>query len=248
MPYKSTFTIDSVNPANYTSLFNLDIDDDLIYNHETYPQSLTLFNVTVQATNELIDASFFQIITVLVLPSSETPLFHFTNYNSVIEESQVLGTVIEYIQAFSLSPTISQSYSITNGPFNEFYIDKETGLVTLNGSLDREAIDFYSLNIIYVDDSGTAMTVLDITVLDVNDNTPVFELYEYTFSVEENMAPSKLVGVVSATDADVGMNAQVQYTIVSGNIEGMFLIDSSTGNISTIHLYWTLNKILYFTY
>ena len=227
-PSNSTFTIDSVQPEGYASLFNVDTDA-LISNAETYPESPTEFNVTVQATNELIEESFFHNITVIVLPSSETnPLFAFTEYNDEIEENQALGTAISYLQAFSLSPTTSKSYSITNGPF---FIDEGTGLVTLNGPLDRETIYFYSLNIIYTDDSGTAMTVLKITVLDINDNPPVFELSEYTFSVEESIEIGTEIGNVTATDADLGLHAQVQYTIISGDIDGSFEISSVAGYI-----------------
>ena len=231
LPSNSTFTIDSVNPANYTSLFNLDTDVDLIYNAETYPQSQNLFVVTVQATNELINASSFQIITVIVLPSSETnPLFPFTQYDFSTAENQALGTVIQYLQAFSLSPTISQNYSITNNPF-VFIIDEGTGLVTLNGSLDYETDDYYSLNIIYTDDSGIAMTVLDIYVSDVNDNGPVFEFYEYIFFVKENIAIGTVIGIVTATDADSLKFGVVEYSFFYS--EELFSINPSSGSIST---------------
>lgn len=42
--------------------------------------------------------------------------------------------------------------------------------------------------------------------------------------------------VVKATDADVGANAAVRYQIVSGNTQGLFTIDASSGLISTANL------------
>ena len=59
-------------------------------------------------------------------------------------------------------------------------------------------------------------------VSDVNDNSPQFEEDSYFVNVVETDATRSdvlvaRIGHVSATDADVGRNATINYTIMSGN-------------------------------
>lgn len=50
-----------------------------------------------------------------------------------------------------------------------------------------------------------------MTVLDDNDNTPVFSQSNYLFEVSEDVAVGHAVGLVSASDDDEGSNAVINY-------------------------------------
>jgi len=52
-----------------------------------------------------------------------------------------------------------------------------------------------------------------VTVIDTNDNAPVFREPEYTLEIPEN-AQLPIIHTVLAMDNDVGANGQVQYSIV----------------------------------
>ena len=82
-----------------------------------------------------------------------------------------------------------------------------TGYLTIADLLDHETTSSYTLNI-SCEDSGTprrtAHQLLHITVVDVNDNTPVFEHAVYHANVTENGSPSTKVVKIHATDADTG--------------------------------------------
>ena len=56
---------------------------------------------------------------------------------------------------------------------------------------------------------------------DANDNRPQFASSVYEESLMENSEIGRIVTVVSATDEDSGTNAQLSYSIVAGNSEGM---------------------------
>ena len=74
-----------------------------------------------------------------------------------------------------------------------------------------------------------------ITVVDVNDNNPVFQLTPYSFTaVPENSASGISVGEVSAADIDEGNNAIVTFEIIGGNDLGYFQIVAASGLI--IHI------------
>ena len=114
----------------------------------------------------------------------------------------------------------------------EFVINEDNGLVTLVRSLDFETTQLYSFEVVVTDGQFNISSFLRIVVLDENDNTPQFDEIG-PFSVEEEMPEGTLVGQVTATDGDSGLNGEIQFSIVS-NIGGdLFTINASTGMIHT---------------
>ncbi|KAF3838365.1 hypothetical protein F7725_010133 [Dissostichus mawsoni] len=79
--------------------------------------------------------------------------------------------------------------------------------------------------------SGTV--VIHVTVLDANDNAPVFSQAVYKASLPENSPPNTIVINVSATDADEGVNGDVTYDFGHGSDDyvNVFSIDHKTGEI-----------------
>lgn len=67
------------------------------------------------------------------------------------------------------------------------------------------------------------------TVDDANDNPPMFTKFSYNVSISESAPVGASIVKVSATDADVGLNAKLQYQII-GN-KSHFYISPDDGNI-----------------
>ncbi len=151
------------------------------------------------------------------------------------------------------------TYAIDAGNEDErFGIDATSGQITLVRPLDRETIDSYTLVVTASDGTGngaiddarmapvvkngngdgsqwslTATALVKITVMDNNDNPPAFlqSADGVRRSVPEDSPPGTFVLPVTATDADRGNNAQIQYAIASGNVGRAFSIDGTTGSI-----------------
>ena len=78
---------------------------------------------------------------------------------------------------------------------------------------------------------------LQITITDVNDNAPMFipnpvlnpALYIKTIP-EEEASLNLVIFDINATDADIGKNGEVEYSIIGGNERGHFAIDPETVN------------------
>lgn len=70
---------------------------------------------------------------------------------------------------------------------------------------------------------------LNILVLDVNDNAPVFQRRDYAVTVPEDVAVGTEVLRILATSADIGPNAEITYSIRSGNELGKFSINRKLG-------------------
>ncbi|KAK3521182.1 hypothetical protein QTP70_000492 [Hemibagrus guttatus] len=108
--------------------------------------------------------------------------------------------------------------------------------LVLDKELDREQQKDIDLILTAVDGgipqrSGTA--VIHITVLDANDNIPVFSQPVYKVVLAENAPIGTEVVTVSAEDADEGANGAVTYEFshISDNAAQLFKIDKLTGQI-----------------
>lgn len=116
---------------------------------------------------------------------------------------------------------------------DHFSIDELSGIVSLEKTLDRELQASYSLSVKATDQGAlkklsSVCTVL-ISVLDINDNPPVFEHREYLATLPENIHLGTEVLQVFAASRDAEANAEITYSIISGNEHGKFSIDPSTG-------------------
>ncbi|MBV94487.1 Cadherin EGF LAG seven-pass G-type receptor 2, partial [Eschrichtius robustus] len=119
----------------------------------------------------------------------------------------------------------------------DFIVESTSGIVRTLRRLDRENVAQYILRA-YAVDKGMppARTPMDVTVtvLDVNDNPPVFQQDEFDVFVEENSPIGLAVARVTATDPDEGTNAQIMYQIVEGNIPEVFQLDIFSGELTAL--------------
>ncbi|NXM72062.1 PCDGD protein, partial [Serilophus lunatus] len=88
-------------------------------------------------------------------------------------------------------------------------------VLVLAKALDREEAAFHEL-VLRASDGGdparTGTARIRVTVLDANDNTPVFSQGEYTVRVPEDVPVGFTLVTVSATDPDDGINGVVKYS------------------------------------
>lgn len=66
-------------------------------------------------------------------------------------------------------------------------------------------------------------------VTDTNDNPPTFRENAYSFDIPENAPRGLKVGQIMAVDADLGVNADLTYTVISDWANDVFSLNSQTG-------------------
>ncbi|XP_061402177.1 cadherin-related tumor suppressor-like, partial [Musca vetustissima] len=66
-------------------------------------------------------------------------------------------------------------------------------------------------------------------VTDTNDNPPAFDVPVYSFDIPENAPRGYQVGIITATDPDLGNNAVVTYTVISEWANDVFSLNPQTG-------------------
>ena len=110
--------------------------------------------------------------------------------------------------------------------------------LVLARKLDRETQALYRVVVVAVDGGTPGLTArldVSVTVLDANDNQPVFVNASYEASVMENARVGSRVTAVRATDADAGLNARVRYAFSPRTVAahgGVFRIDAATGVVT----------------
>ncbi|XP_045897704.1 protocadherin gamma-A11-like, partial [Micropterus dolomieu] len=172
-----------------------------------------------------------------VFPNKDKPI------NIEISESAVVGVQfpLESAEDLDVGQNTLQDYILS--PNDNFILKQHANPdgskyveMVLQKPLDRERHPHFSLKLIAVDGgtpqrSGTVN--IDVTVLDANDNTPVFNQSVYKASVMENTMKGTSVITVNATDADSGSNGLITYSLskMKGSAADIFSIDENTGTI-----------------
>ena len=111
-------------------------------------------------------------------------------------------------------------YRLDEGHDEDFQIDYNTGGISTFQSLDRERRENYMFTVIAVDGGDpqmTGTTDVMINVTDCNDNDPVCPEVVPIVEIFENSTAMITLTTFLATDRDIGTNAQVTYSIRSGD-------------------------------
>lgn len=117
-------------------------------------------------------------------------------------------------------------YSIVASPGSPFDVDSRNGSVTVKMALDRETVSRYSVTVQVTDGLYITRKTLNITVTDINDNSPEFDEGSYSANVTENVPMDTYVISVPATDADIGANGRLTYRL-AGTFSSHFNISPS---------------------
>ena len=210
---------DSSNP----NLFLISSGNTII-NSAQYPPSPIEYSLVVKAS--LGSSSVIANLTVHVLPVSDTePRFEHVNHTTEIRENGETNKVFAYTQAFSLIISNSKSYTLISGNADgAFDIDQSTGVLSTAKSLDRETTSEYLLTVRYFDGKSIYAYVA-VSVLDENDNTPLFSKSLYTFQTNETDFTNHQIGTIGVSDVDAGINGELSL-MFSGSNKNDFVISS----------------------
>uniref|UniRef100_A0A3B4UK37 Cadherin domain-containing protein n=1 Tax=Seriola dumerili TaxID=41447 RepID=A0A3B4UK37_SERDU len=172
-----------------------------------------------------------------VFPNKDKPISFEISESAVVgvqfplQSAEDLDVGLNALQDYVLSPNDNFILKQHANPDGSKYVE-----MVLQKPLDREQRPHLSLKLIAVDGgtpqrSGTVN--IDVTVLDANDNAPVFNQSVYKASVMENTIRGTSVVTVNATDADSGSYGRIIYSLskMKGSAVDIFGIDEKTGTI-----------------
>ncbi|XP_068447285.1 protocadherin gamma-A12-like [Clinocottus analis] len=171
--------------------------------------------------------------------NDNSPQFREKLIEMEIRESAEKGNrfSIEEAHDADIGQNAVQRYNLQKNDNFILAVDSNKVELVLENKLDREKQKYINLLLTALDGgspqrSGTV--VIHVTVLDANDNAPVFSQAVYKASLPENSPAGIIVINVSATDADEGVNGDVTYHFghVSDDDINVFSIDPKSGKIT----------------
>ncbi|XP_068613923.1 protocadherin gamma-A11-like [Brachionichthys hirsutus] len=174
--------------------------------------------------------------------NDNSPQFQEESLRIEIQESAVKGARFLLGEAHDadIGDNSVQGYSLQQNDHFKLNVNTKAGgrkhcELVLNKELDREDNKELMLLLTALDGgspqrSGTV--VIRVTVLDANDNVPVFSQTVYKASLPENSPLETLVITVSATDEDEGVNSEITFGFYHVFEESnLFSLDSKSGEV-----------------
>lgn len=200
-------------------------------------ESVSEYRLTVVAADQGSPArtGSCTLVVTVVDENDEPPRFEQAVYSASVAEDAAPNTTVLAVRAHDpdLGPGGRVSYSLANETAALFRIDSDTGVLTTTGLFDREKCAGYSFEV-RASDSGRyqahwAHARVQVTVVDVNDNSPRFLEFPYMAHVSPHAPLGSQVALVQAHDGDDGPNADVFYTTPNG---GKLHLDTDTGLVT----------------
>ena len=221
--YKITSGNDNRFALNYSS-------GDLYYFGDRV--SRTCFNLSISA---ICLPDFIDSIQILIFIGNYfhvSPIsFCRSHYSFHIAENSPIGSVVGQVITHISNKNIEQKvkYYIESGNEMRYFIINEHGYILTAAYIDREKIKSFDLIILASLNCFKDKTRVIITIIDVNDNTPVF-ISERVIYVSETLEILDVVYSSVVVDPDSSSNSLLTYELLDDAL-GHFCICPRTGYI-----------------
>lgn len=237
-PIELSFSSSS-SPDVATQFFTLDSKFGEMRLKKPLPSHLSLPVTLVVRATQVDNRDRYALTTVTVQSKrnlQKSPLkFLKSNYSASVLENNPVSHVIMTLRTNKESsgsrPRASSNnnedppltFQIIGGDSNIPFEVRNNGDLVVKSPLDYETQQSFLFSIRVSDGKQSDVTSVNISIIDVNDHDPEFGQGHYTFFVPEStLNSSDIVGVVKATDADLGNT--VNYSL-KGSFAKMFSID-----------------------
>ena len=178
-------------------------------------------------------------VHISVQPVNEyPPLFAQPDYEVNVPENALVASPVFRLEATDSDGGLDGElvYALQDTS-DAFGIDPSSGQVYLKVLLDREQESEYTLTVMARDSPREASAALTTTarlrvhVLDTNDNRPQCGEFLHHVVLTPLTPVGALLGTLHCSDADLGENSKLTYTIEDESLSGRFAIDETSGEL-----------------
>ncbi|CAH1777191.1 unnamed protein product [Owenia fusiformis] len=224
-------------------LFRINADNGKIYANVKFNRETTdriQFRV-IASDKGVPPRSAITYVTLRILDlNDEPPIFFQNTYPFNVTEGEDVDTFVGSVSAFDadFGDNAKFRYALDQSTdAKHFKINAETGRITTSKVIDRERKSMFHFLIMAYDQgspqqSGSASVI--VSILDINDNPPIITFpsaYNNTVYINPSTPVGNLITTVEAEDRDFGNNAKMTFLFLDGDREGLFRIDTQTGDI-----------------
>ncbi|XP_041948139.1 protocadherin gamma-C5-like isoform X11 [Alosa sapidissima] len=232
---KKAFSVNS-ETGEITAICQLDYEDVRIYTFDVSAKD--------KGQPELEGHSSVQIN--ILDENDNEPEIQLTSLPSPVSENATIGTAVALLNVIDLDSGDNGKIKLRVAPGYPFKLkpsfDDHYSLVT-DSLLDREVKTEYDVKIIASDLGSPPLTtskIVNVKILDINDNPPVFTHASYDVYVRENNPAGASLFSVSATDKDQDKNSMLTYSIGDTKFQDIpassyFYINAENGTIYSMN-------------
>ena len=191
------------------------------------------YQLSITATDLAANSTDLALTISLLDDTGTAPTFAQASVSINVDEN-VIGSVYT-AQATDVDVGDTLSYSISGTDSSYFTIDPSSGDLNFNTAPDYESPsddgkdNTYELSITATDSMAKqAQQSLTISINNLNDNAPQFDLSANSFDVAEN---TTAVTTVSASDAD---GDDLTFSLTNSTDSNLFTLDSTSGALAFI--------------
>uniref|UniRef100_A0A8C1UA12 Si:ch211-186j3.6 n=1 Tax=Cyprinus carpio TaxID=7962 RepID=A0A8C1UA12_CYPCA len=164
------------------------------------------------------------------------PVFAQSVYEVDVDENADVGSTILTVSANDEDEGANAKlrYQITSGNVGGIFdMEPEVGTIFIAQPLDYELNKLYKLHVLASDGKWEDYAAVIVTIVNKNDEAPVFSVNEYYGSVTEELDGSPVfVLQVTASDPDKDADQEaLRYSLHGQGAESEFIIDEVTGKI-----------------
>ncbi|XP_075131602.1 protocadherin alpha-4-like [Leptodactylus fuscus] len=243
------YSFSSIVSAKVRQMFEIDRESgELSLQGNIDYEERTFYEMQVQAKDhgQLPLIGHCKVIVEITDVNDNSPEIKVTSLSSIIKEDARPGFVIALFTVTDRDAGNNSKVTCEIPDHLPFTLESKFSnyySLVLKHSLDRESREEYTVLISATDSGSPALssaTSITFTVLDVNDNPPVFKQSSYKISIPENSFPETSILQVSALDKDSNENAWVTYSLLPSGIEGVkhssFLtVQSDSGKVFLVN-------------
>ena len=235
--------------GNENDLFHVDADTGMMSNVDKLDyESKRHHQLRVRATDS-INGGYSETIVLFEVQDVNDcqPIFEKNVYVVNISEAVQAGShVVKVTTTDADGPgdnslveySLIRIHSSSNQSMSLFNIDAKTGEITLRTYLDRERQSQHNLKVLAIDQGArplSSIAQVQVNVMDVNDNPPVFETADYSVRLSDQAQRGQFVAAVRAIDKDQDPN--LTYSLITdGNNHQNFHIEPASGVITLANL------------
>ena len=253
-----------------TSLFHVSKESGKLYTAQTLDaESLCTYNAECF---KMVDIAVKKLTTVIKLLEVKVIIQDINDHQPEFPEKQIdikyseddrkgarrpIPNAIDRDMNIENSEIIYNLKKKKNEPFTLSVSKSVDGtsqlVIILEGKLDREAKDFYSIQVTAKNKLSPPKDILNvhITVSDVNDNPPIFSENVYNVTIKNKPDATLPVTTLSVKDLDLGKNGKIVYSFSSKTSDiakSHFDLNSETGEIFLVKKFTTGQKLKYKLY
>uniref|UniRef100_A0A3Q2CU62 Protocadherin 2 alpha a 1 n=1 Tax=Cyprinodon variegatus TaxID=28743 RepID=A0A3Q2CU62_CYPVA len=242
------YSLRSKHPGPTSDLFDLNSETGkLTVKGQLNYEDRQIYELKVLAADKGSVSLSTQCIVVVKVEdiNDNPPEIEITSLSSRIREDAAPGTVVALMGVTDLDSGVNGQVVCSLSDDIPFDLkpspDGQSYSLITKDYLDKENTHMYNIKITAKDlgsPSLSSIKLIQVDVLDMNDNRPLFTESPYSFYVHENNKAGLPVFSVTATDADEGENAAVSYFLdrksTGSSLTSFLNINEADGTVSAL--------------